>query len=179
MMKAKIKIKVLTNGCEPVIIDKGEWIDLKAAKDMIIPAAQAGTLKRKTVNNKEVSFRNVSMDTTYIPLGVAMKLPKGYEAIVASRSSGPKKLNLMIPNGMGIIDNSYSGNTDEWVYVCTTMKKATIHKGDRVCQFRIQLSQKATLWQKIKWLFTSGVELEFVDDLGDTARNGLGSTGIN
>jgi dUTPase len=59
------------------------------------------------------------------------------------------------------------------------MKKATIHKGDRVCQFRIQLSQKATLWQKIKWLFTSGVELEFVDDLGDTARNGLGSTGIN
>lgn len=179
MMKAKIKVKVLTKGCEPKVLDKGDWVDLKAAKDMVIPAAQASTLKRKTVEGKDISFRNVSMDTTYIPLGVAMKLPDGYEAIIASRSSGPKKLNLMIPSGMGIIDNSYSGNTDEWTYVSTTMKKATIHKGDRICQFRIQLSQKATLWQKIKWLFTSGVEIEFVDDLGDKSRGGLGSTGVN
>ena len=177
-MKAKIKIKVLTEGCEPKIIENGEWIDLKAAKDMIIPAAQSSILKKKVIEGKEVKFRDVSMNTTYIPLGVAMKLPDGYEAIVASRSSGPKKLCLFIPNGIGIIDNNYSGNTDEWVYVSSSMKKATIHKGDRVCQFRIQLSQKATLWQRIKWLFTNGVELEFVDDLGDNARGGLGSTGV-
>lgn len=177
-MKAKIKVKVLTPGCEPVIIENGDWIDLKSAVDMIIPAPQASTLKRKTIDNKEYSFRNVSMETSYIPLGVAMKLPDGYEAIVASRSSTPKKLCLNIPNGIGVIDNSYSGNSDEWMFVSSSMKKATIHKGDRVCQFRIQLSQKATLWQKIKWLFTSGIEIEFVDNLGDESRGGLGSTGI-
>lgn len=177
-MKTKIKVKVLTPGCEPVIIDKGDWIDLKASKSMIIPAPQASTLKKKNVEGKEISYRDVNMNTTYIPLGVAMKLPDGYEAIVASRSSGPKKLCLFIPSGIGVIDNSYSGNNDEWMYVSSTMKKATIHKGDRVCQFRIQLSQKATLWQKIKWLFSSGIELEFVDDLGNINRNGLGSTGV-
>lgn len=177
-MKAKIKVKVLTEGCEPVITEKGDWIDLKSAKSLIIPAAQSSTLKKKNIEGKEISYRDVAMNTTYIPLGVAMQLPKGYEAIVASRSSGPKKLCLFIPNGIGVIDNSYNGNTDEWMYVASTMKKATIHKGDRICQFRIQLSQKATLWQKIKWLFTSGIELEFVEDLNNESRGGLGSTGV-
>jgi len=58
------------------------------------------------------------------------------------------------------------------------MRETTIEAGDRICQFRIQLSQKATMWQKIKWLFSSGVELVQVDDLGDNNRGGLGSTGI-
>lgn len=74
---------------------------------------------------------------------------------------------------------SYRGNDDEWHYVCSTMTKATIHKGDRICQFRIQLSQKATFWQKLKWLFSSGIELVEVDKLNDTNRGGFGSTGVN
>ena len=53
-----------------------------------------------------------------------------------------------------------------------------MHKGDRICQFRIQLSQKATMWQKIKWLLSSGIELVEVDDLGNENRLGFGSTGI-
>ena len=93
-----------------------------------------------------------------------MKLPNGFEAIVASRSSGPKKLNIFIPSGIGIIDQVYSGNGDERNYVASSMKSTTIHKGDRICQFRIQLSQKATMWQKLKWLFSSGSELVEVDD---------------
>ena len=58
------------------------------------------------------------------------------------------------------------------------MKATTIHKGDRICQFRIQLSQKATMWQKLKWLSSSGIELVEVDDLGDNNRGGFGSTGV-
>ena len=177
-MKLKIKVKVLTEGCMPEINEKGDWIDLKAAKDMEFNAAQSGTLKKKTVEYVEVGYRNVEMNTSYIPLGVAMKLPNGFEAIVASRSSGPKKLNIFIPNGIGIIDQVYSGNGDEWNYVASSMKATTIHKGDRICQFRIQLSQKATMWQKLKWLFSSGIELVEVDDLGDNNRGGFGSTGV-
>lgn len=177
-MKLKIKVKVLTEGCMPEINKKGDWIDLKAAKDMEFSAAQSRTLKKKIVEGEEVGYRDVEMSTSYIPLGVAMKLPDGFEAIVASRSSGPKKLNIFIPSGIGIIDQVYFGNMDEWNYVASSMKATTIHKGDRICQFRIQLSQFATPWQKLKWMLCSGIKLVEVDNLNDTNRGGLGSTGL-
>lgn len=173
-MKLKIKVKVLTEGCMPVINKNGDWIDLKAAKDVEIKAAQAGVQYQE--NNEK--YRDINIPVTYIPLGVAMQLPDGFEAIVASRSSGPKKLKLFIPNGEGIIDNSYKGDNDQWCYVASPMSNSTIQKGDRICQFRIQLSQKATMWQKIKWLLSSGVELVKVDNLNNEDRNGFGTSGV-
>ena len=173
-MKTEIKVKVLVPGCMPEITKKGDWIDLKAAETVAIRAAQAGT--QYTENNEK--YRDVTTPVAYIPLGVAIKLPEGYEAIVASRSSGPKKLGMSIPIGQGIIDNSYCGNNDQWMYVASPMTNTIVNKGDRVCQFRIQLSQKATMWQKIKWLFSSGLKLVKVDDLNGVDRGGLGSTGV-
>ena len=55
----------------------------------------------------------------------------------------------------------------------------TINKRDRICQFKIQLSQKATMWQKIKWLISSGIKEEEVEALGDNNRGGFCSTGVN
>lgn len=177
-MKLKIKVKVLTEGCMPEINPKGDWIDLKSAINIDIAAPQSGVLKKTNIGGIETSYRNVTMDTNYIPLGVAIKLPKGFEAIIDSRSSGPKKIGIFIPNGQGVVDNSYSGNEDEWNYICSTMRQVSIEKGDRICQFRIQLSQKATMWQKIKWLLSSGIELVEVDDLSDDNRGGFGTSGI-
>jgi hypothetical protein len=34
------------------------------------------------------------------------------------------------------------------------------------------------MWQRIKWLLSSGIELEEVETLGGDDRNGLGSTGM-
>ena len=93
-MKLKIKVKELTEGCMPVITAKGDWCDLKAAETIEIKAAQAGVQYQKD-NNK---YRDVFTETVYIPLGVAMKLPDGFEAIVASRSSSPNKFKVFIPN---------------------------------------------------------------------------------
>ena len=177
-MKLKIKVKVLTEGCMPVINENGDWIDLKSAVDMTIPAPQSGILKRKTIEGEKIGRRNVGIPTYYIPLGVAMQLPQGFEAIINSRSSGPRELGLFIPNGQGVVDNTYNGNNDQWHYVCSPMRETAIEAGDRICQFRIQLSQKATMWQKIKWLLSSGIELVEVDDLGDNSRGGFGSTGV-
>lgn len=73
---------------------------------------------------------------------------------------------------------SYSGNTDQWHYPAIAVSTASIKKGDRICQFRIQLSQKATVWQKIKWLFTNGVKIKIVNKLDEKNRGGLGSTGV-
>ena len=177
-MKLKIKVKELTEGCMPVISENGDWIDLRSAINITIPASQADVLKRKTVEGERVGHRNVEIPTYDIPLGVAMQLPKGFEAIINSRSSGPKKLGLFIPSGQGVIDNTYNGNNDQWHYVCSPMRETTIKTGDRICQFRIQLSQKATMWQKLKWLLSSGVKLVKVDDLSNSNRGGLGSSGV-
>lgn len=176
-MKLKIKVKVLTEGCMPEINPNGDWIDLRSAVDMEIPAPQSSTLKRVTIDGKEASYRDVTMKTYYIPLGVAMELPKGFEAPIDSRSSGPKKFNIFIPNGQGIVDNSFNGDGDEWHYICSPMATTYIKKGDRICQFRIQLSQKATFWQKLKWFLSSGIELVQVDNLNNKNRGGLGSSG--
>lgn len=173
-MKLKIKVKVLTEGCMPTITENGDWIDLRAAQNIEIKAAQAGIQYQE--NNEK--YRDVSIPVTYIPLGVAVELPQGFEAIIASRSCGPKKLKVFIPSGKGVVDNSYNGNEDQWHYVASPMEKTSIKKGDRICQFRIQLSQKATMWQKIKWLLSSGIELIEVENLDNKNRGGFGTTGI-
>jgi dUTP pyrophosphatase len=106
-----------------------------------------------------------------------MRLPDGFEAIVASRSSAAKKMGIMLPNGIGINDNSYCGDDDQWMYPAVTLRKTSISLNTRLCQFRIQLSQKATIWQKIKWHLASGIEMIEVESLDSENRNGMGSTG--
>ena len=178
-MKLKIKVKILTNGCMPKIIEKGDWIDLKLAETIHLIPSQAGTLKKKQEQLQTLSYRNVTAEVTYLPLGIAMELPKGFEAHILPRSSTPKKLGIVEANSEGIIDNPYNAETDEWKFPAIAIRETTIEKGARICQFRIQLSQKATFWQKLKWLFSSGVELVQVDSLNNDARGGLGSTGVN
>lgn len=112
-----------------------------------------------------------------VPLGVAMELPKGFEAIIIPRSSMFKTFGIMETNSVGLIDNSYCGNSDEWKLPAIAFREGCILPGDRVCQFKIQLSQKATIWQKLKWLVSSGIELVFVDTLNNVNRGGFGSTG--
>ena len=173
-MKTKIKVKLL-NGQVPLkILDNGEWIDLRLSEDYTFEGPKAGTLKRKKT---EDNFRWVDNHVYYLPLGVAMQLPKGFEAIVAPRSSTPKKLNMVCANSIGIIDNAYNADTDEWKFPALPIRSNTLTKGTRICQFRIQLSQKATVWQKLKWLFSNGIKLEFVDSLNNKPRGGFGSTG--
>lgn len=178
-MKLKIKIKRIKSEAGiytvslPKVIKKGDWVDLSSSKDMVLSAPQAGTLK-----GKEVKHRDVVSEVTYIPLGVAMQLPKGYEAIIAARSSAPRKMGIMLANGIGVIDNTYCSDSDEWMFPAVTLRKTSIAVNSRICQFRIQLSQKATIWQKIKWLFTSGIEFVEVDSLNNEVRGGLGSTGV-
>lgn len=178
-MKLKIYIKRFKNEngeplvAFPKIIKKGDWVDLNAAQEVVLNAPQAGTLK-----GHDVKHRDVVSEVTYIPLGVAIKLPKGFEAIVAPRSSAAKNMGIIMANSIAVIDNSYQGNDDQWMFPAITLRKTSIAKNTRICQFRIQLSQKATLWQKIKWLFTSGIKLVEVDSLDSENRSGLGSTGI-
>lgn len=116
----QIKIKYHTNILPLEINQKGDWIDLRAAKDVDMTAG----------------------DYCLIPLGVSMKLPVGYEAHVVPRSSTFKKWGVIQTNHMGVIDNSYSGTNDVWGFPCFALRDTKINKNDRICQFRIVKSQE-------------------------------------
>jgi len=126
----------------------GDWIDIKCVKDYHI---KKGT-------------------SELIDLGVAMKLPEGYEAWLVPRSGTFKKYGLIQTNGIGIIDNSYSGNDDIWrMPVHALDRDADIAKGERLCQFRLVPTMKT--------VNRLGVSFTEVSNLDETNRGGFGSTG--
>ena len=141
-MMERIKIKYFADIQKIEKIMQGDWIDLRAAADV-------------TLKKDEMSI---------IPLGVGMILPEGYEALVVPRSSTPKKFGIICANSMGIIDNSYSGNTDEWKFPAIAIRDTTIKKGDRICQFRIIKNQPPIIFEE-------------VDHMNEKSRGGFGSTG--
>ena len=157
-MKLKVKVRLIDGQSPLETINKGDCIDLRA--------------------NEDVSYTNRDPSTvSYVSLGVAMQLPKGIIARVYPRSSSPKKFGFTVPHSVGYIDQSYCGNNDEWKLPILPFRRGEINRGDRVCQFELSLSPKATMWQKIKWLFTSGYKFEYVDELSQEDRGGFGSTG--
>ena len=99
-----------------------------------------------------------------LSLGVGMILPTGYEAHVLPRSSTPSKFGIIMANSMGVIDNSYNGDTDEWRFPAIAWRDTIINKGDRIAQFRIVKNQPV-------------IEFDTVDYLNDNSRGGIGSTG--
>jgi dUTP pyrophosphatase len=107
-----------------------------------------------------------------------MKLPKGIEAHILPRSSTFLNYSITSWNSEGIIDSTYCGPDDQWKFPAIAWNDIIIPKGERICQFRLQLSQKATIWQKIKWLFTNKIKFEFVDNYEGENRGGFGSTGV-
>ena len=96
-------------------IEKGNWIDLRAAETVEMKAGE----------------------TKLISLGLSMRLPDGYEAHVVPRSSTFKNFGITQTNSCGIIDNSYSGTNDVWKFPALAHRDTIIHEGDRICQFRI------------------------------------------
>ncbi len=175
----EIKVLLKTEGCFPQQFKQGDWFDLCLAEDVNFKAPQANKMhirNKGKENAEEVRTRDVDFHWYYAKLGIAMQLPEGYEAIVEPRSSTFRKYGILCASSMGVIDNSYSGDNDEWYFPMVATRSITIPQGTRIAQFRIQLSQKATFWQKLKWLFSSKVELKQVKALNNKDRGGLGST---
>ena len=120
----------------------GEWYDLRAALDVhMMP---------------NMFFK--------IPLGVAMKLPEGYEAHVVPRSSTFERYGIIMTNGIGIIDSLYCGDNDYWSFPALGFRDRWIHKNDRICQFRIMPVQPEVNFQKVA-------------SLDNPDRGGFGSSG--
>lgn len=140
-----IEIKYFDDSIDKVQkISVGDWIDLRSAE---------------TVRLCKGEYKLIS-------LGVGMILPPGYEAHVLPRSSTPSKFGIMCANSMGIIDNSYSGDNDEWKFPAYAIDDTVIMKGERIAQFRIVKNQPR-------------LRFKIVDRLREVSRGGIGSTGKN
>lgn len=178
-----IKVLEKVEGCMPQIIDKGDWIDLVTKEDTVLRCPQACKLHRRKGKNQQVENEERTRDVVFhyilIGLGVCIEVPKGYEAVVVPRSSTFKKYGLLQTNSIGVIDQTYCGDEDEWKMPVVATRQVTIPKGTRIAQFKVQLSQMATPWQKIKWLFSHKPNLKKVELLNNKARGGFGSTDKN
>jgi dUTP pyrophosphatase len=139
----ELKIKYHTDIIKIEQKENSDWVDLRAAEDVTI-------------------FPN---SLALIPLGISMELPEGYEAHIVPRSSTFKNFGIIQTNHCGIIDESYSGDNDQWFYPAYSFKGSAINKNDRICQFRIIKKQP---------------ELNFnvVETLGNKNRGGFGSSGV-
>lgn len=174
-----IDILEKTQGCMPEIISKGDWIDLVTAKEVTLKAPHAEMLHKHKCKEGDVQrTRDVVFQQILIPLGVAMRLPKGMEAHIVPRSSTFWKYGLLQANSKGIIDCTYSGDDDEWKFPALATRDVAIPKGVRIAQFKVVPSQKATIFQKLRWLFSSGIKLRKVHSLNCPSRGGFGSTGF-
>lgn len=140
--KKPIKVKYIGEVDPIEIINNGDWVDLRTAE----------------------TVRVVPGDYVKIPLGVAIELPKGYEALVAPRSSTFKNYGLILANSIGIIDESYCGDNDEWNFLGYATKECVIPANTRICQFRIVKHQP-------------GINIIPCAFLGNPDRGGIGSTG--
>lgn len=169
-MKLKIKIKLLPGGKMPLSDNKGDLFDIYANEEVSLLAPQAGVQYQ---SNGE-KYRDVAFHHALIGLGFAMEIPKGFKANLLPRSSTYGRYNLIFANGVGQIDSTYCGNNDEWKASVIALDHTIIKQGDRIAQFEIVPSSKATFWQKLKWLFTSGIEFVEVDNLGHEDRDGFG-----
>lgn len=143
-MTKTIKIKYFTDKIEKLayIGGKSDWVDLRCAEE---------------VSLKKGEFR-------LIPLGIAMELPKGYEAHVVPRSSTYKNFGIIQTNHMGVIDETYCGDNDQWFMPVYAVRDTEIHVNDRICQFRIMEHQPELVFEETKVL-------------GHEDRGGHGSTG--
>jgi len=121
---------------------KSDWIDLRSAENKVL---------------KKGEF-------ALINLGVSMSLPDGYELIIAPRSSTFKNFGILQTNSIGVIDETYCGDDDQWRFPALAMRDTEIHVNDRICQFRIQKHQPKIIFEEVQ-------------GLSGEARGGFGSTG--
>ena len=165
----KMRIKYFDGAKKLEKISKGNWIDVYANKDVFVPEGER----------------------VMIPLGFALELPQGWEGHLAPRSSTFKTWGIIQTNSVGVVDDTYIGDNDQWhmpVYcvegktvadkingeynqmesytkvIGDRVKGTWIHKGDKIGQFRIMEVMPE-------------IEFEEVDAFNNKDRGGFGSTG--
>lgn len=141
-LAAPVKIKYKPGAHKLERTEKGDWIDLYTYEDATLAAGEFAL----------------------IDLGFACELPSGFEANIVPRSSTFKHWGVIQTNHFAVIDSTYCGDNDYWLYPVYATRDVHIPAGTRICQFRINRVQPS-------------FDFEEVETLGNEDRNGIGSTG--
>ena len=166
-----------------ILAEAGQSTDTDDIKHILIKYMQKDTRKLEIDETGVSDWIDVYSDAeleimpgqhVLIPLGFCAQLPKGYEAHLAARSSLFKSTGLLVANGVGVIDESYCGDNDEWKLSVWNTGIARspdsnfggvfIHRGDKIAQFRIMKKMPT-------------IHLVEVETLDNIDRGGFGSTG--
>jgi dUTPase len=157
-----IKIKVLDPVCMPRMDKDGDYIDV--------------------FTSDEVRLKH--LETAKIPLGIIVMAPAGCYCEMVARSSTHDRHKIIMWNAEAVMDYSFRGEKNVWKFFALCLKEmrktkyVTIPKGTKIAQFRIHLSQRATVWQKLRWLFSNGIQIEIVDSADKRSRGDSGHTGV-
>jgi len=133
-------------------------------KSLPLPMIQTkGSIGFDMVSREDVEVKPGELKL--IPLNVVIATPKGHGLFLTCRSSMPIKKGLLIPNGIGVIDQDYSGDDDEIKLEVFNFskKKVMVERGERIGQGTF-----------VKIEVPIFVE---VDKMSGKSRGGFGSTG--
>ena len=105
----------------------------------------------------------------YNQLSIGSSYTKGWEGHLAPRSSTFKTWGIIQTNSVGVVDDTYIGDNDQWhmpVYCLDSKNEGGtwIKKGDKIGQFRIMEVMPE-------------IEFEEVEVFNNSDRGGFGSTG--
>lgn len=155
--------------------ERSNWVDVRASR-LEINGEPAEWIEGDLVqvddeSGEEVGERKSTIahpydagDTVKVYLGFAMELPKGYEAHTAPRSSTFKSYGFLQVNSVGVIDEIYCGDDDEWFITFFATRDGYVEKYDRIGQFRLMAKMEQ-------------FEFEPVLVLGNDNRGGYGTSG--
>jgi dUTP pyrophosphatase len=139
--------------------EKGNWCDMR-----VVGANNKITGEKLEIGEWKTLVYEKG-DFLLLNLGVSFNMPEGYEAHVAPRSSTFKNYGFIQTNGVGVIDESYSGQNDIWFMPVYCTRSGVIDVYDRVCQFRLLRAM-------------CNITFKEVQIINKANRGGHGSTGV-
>lgn len=120
--------------------------DFYAYKDITIPPSYSykyildeGRLEKRVVYSCKPSL---------VKTGIKAYMGEDEVLMLYNRSSNPKKLNLILANGVGVVDSDYYNNPDNegeigFMFYNISSDYVTIHRGDKIGQGVFQKYLKA------------------------------------
>ena len=151
----KIRIKYFEDAIKLEKIAKGNWIDVYANKDVFVKLSERAM----------------------IPLGFALELPSGWEGHLAPRSSTFKTWGIIQTNSVGVVDDTYIGDNDQWhmPVFCLQGKESQVIDGEKISGTWIKKGDKIGQFRIMEVM--PEIEFDEVESFGNNDRGGFGTTG--
>lgn len=149
--------------------------DFEASKDFVLPSIwKANFLKviwllhhNKIVTEADLVSGSKDLKPFLVPTGIKAYMQNDEYLLLANRSSSPLKWNVILPNGVGIIDADYYNNESNegeiyFQLINMGLRDITIKKGEQIGQ----------------GIFMPYLQADGKDERAQVRKGGFGSSGM-